>query len=517
MKTFFEFLEMMEQENQGATAPKSGESELEKKWKAIASTPKAKNDPKEFKPRREKGFDPDRLDPGLRDLVNDEVNHRVHEFAKIVANLSSAEKITSWVGRHNTKLPYNMEIAGEKVAITAEMLKKESEDYLSIGDKFMGPASDKGTLDFASLLFGKMGRDQEAFADILGTGDPEYSKILRTDGKQDFSYTSFHPDLKDKAVDIPLANAFDTGALDKAIIMTIYLRNRGKDEQGSERRWRGAFKWISKNVFAKIRAKQKKSLDAEMGDTGKTLASQVPDFRKSTGGTTKFNRAVQLGSMVIELKNIIKTKLPEILSSSPREALAMIGQRKTINIRINDIAYKAICKKLSTPEEKKKWEEEEEERKKKSLPKSEAAEKEDVRNSSGLPFLVNLFDKTANKILSLEDRLLKVINEELASPINARLATVGEPPYKPSSLANLGKLFVALVEMAEDNMAQEAEKEGYTDEKWGFITQRMRDLQAKELRDLTIPKTVAGFTKGTESKPPVPAFWKTWWQQREGQ
>lgn len=514
MKTFFEFWSMIEQEAQ-ADKPSWQSSDWEKRRQEIADMPKRKEDPVAYAPRRPKGFDPNRLDPGLRDLINDEFNHRIHEFAKIVSGMDSDEQVKKWVGRHNTKLPYSMEIGGKKVEVTPEMLSQECSDYVQMGNKFMGDHKSTGSLDFASLLFAKMGRDQEAFADIIGTGDPEFAKNLKSSGKEDdtedqkLSYTSHHPQLQDITHDLPLSNAFDTGALDKAIIVSIYLRNRGLDESSSERRWMGAFKWISKNVFAKIRSKQKDSLDKEMGDTGRSRASQIADMRPTAGGTSKFNRAMQMGALILELKRMIKQELPRILAYGGAEVVAQLGEDnlKRHGLRRQDLAFRGICKKLSTEEEQS------------GLP-GRGGEDQYMR-SSGTEFIVGLFNEIATQMINVdasmiqglyEQTFLDYIKKKMMAKMNERLRSLQKTEYAASSIQNVAKLFIIMLDKAEQNVARESDDPA---EKWGGITQALTTLPKGEMEKMTVKDLTSRYTTGRESKPPEERFWYKRWRDQQ--
>lgn len=517
MKTFFEFWSMIEQEAQ-ADKPSWQSSDWEKRRREIAGMPKRTEDPVAYAPRRPKGFDPNRLDPGLRDLINDEFNHRIHEFAKIVSGMDSDEQVNKWVGRHNTKLPYSMEIGGKKVEVTPEMLSQECSDYVQMGNKFMGDHKSTGSLDFASLLFAKMGRDQEAFADIIGTGDPEFAKFIKSSGKGDsqkLSYTNYHPQLK-VTHNIPLTNAFDTGALDKAIIVSIYLRNRGLDESSSERRWMGAFKWISKNVFAKIRSKQQKdSLDDDMGDTGRSRASQIPDFRPTAGGTSKFNRVSQLRDLLLELKRMIEWELPRILAYGGAEVVAQLGadNLKRHKMRTQDLAFRGICKKLSTKDEQSK------------LPK--IGENEKYKKASGTNFILTMFDFIATEMINrepgvieglYEQTFLDYLNKKMTFLINGKIERLeekerlGREPYSANSVQNVAKLFIMMLDKAEQNLAKASDDPA---EKWGGIMQAMTTMPKSAMKDMTRQDVTSRYTSGTDADPPEERFWYKRWRDQQ--
>ena len=104
-----------------------------------------------------------------------------------------------------------------------------------------------------------------------------------------------------------------------------------------------------------------------------------------------------------------------------------------------------------------------------------------------------------------KDPLLTIVKGNMMGKINERLRAMGEEEYSQSSIQNLAKLFIILLDKAEENMAKQAQIE-HPGERWGFIKQRLEKLPIGPMSDLTARAAASS---------PSEKF-KKYWRERGG-
>lgn len=405
----------------------------------------------------------------FKNIINDEINHIIMEFAKLVKDMTLSE-ISNFVGNNVTKkhpstfsLPTKIKIYGKPKNIDPVKLKTKCMEYVN---KFgaINAAVFFDFPDFAQLLFNSARQELDIVHQVLFDYKQNLNpKIIDEKNHYYRIYNENFKNLSDPNVrdnsflESPLLNYFNEGSCDKEIIYAIYVRlenNKDSAPKLLEKLWATVFKTICTshnyqgntqnarcNMMDQFTAKENNAGDDKNQIESEESIRFIRNEKLKQKVTTFINQA----------KISVNTSLPKMIVEENLESMRSVVAN--LSDEVDRIWYYQTINQFRGRQTSKN---------KQKRNEFENEIKEKIISFSGLNFIITLFHEMIENLKSFTN-FKKDTNKFLKNKLTQRSNEVmNNSTWSDTRIRQIKSIFIKCLCIA----ARELQSQNLPNEKW---------------------------------------------------